>query len=292
MRPNPRLHYELSHMRELPPAPRGKSLIIHIVVNIEHWRFDRPIPRKLLTAPHGVEKVPDVPNYSWAEYGMRVGMSRLLNALQERGIPASASINAGVLDAYPACAKAVLDAGWEFIGHGFHQQSMQAEDAAAERDLIQNSIRHIEDFTGQKVRGWLSPGLKESYDTPDHLTAAGIDYVCDWPVDDAPCWLDTVHRPLLAMPYNLELNDSVIYAVEKHSSSEILTRLEDTLDCFASELEQGRPKVLGIGLHPHLIGVAHRFPYFERMLDLLQSREDSIFMTGSQIFDWFNNHEY
>ncbi|MFC6669975.1 polysaccharide deacetylase family protein [Marinobacterium aestuariivivens] len=233
-----------------------------------------------------------MPNYSWAEYGMRVGMSRLLGTLQARQLPASASINAGVIDAYPACAEAVRDAGWEFIGHGYHQQSLQAAEASDELELIRRSIRRIEDFTGKRVRGWLSPGLKESYDTPDHLRAAGIDYVCDWPVDDAPCWLDTRSGQLLAMPYNLEINDSVVYAVEKHRSAEMLNRLEDTLDCFAADLKRGRPKVLGIGLHPHLIGVAHRFPYFERMLDLLQAHDDAVFMTGSQIFDWYKHHDH
>ncbi|GGB81724.1 hypothetical protein GCM10011352_04360 [Marinobacterium zhoushanense] len=292
MLPKSRIRYELSHQRSLPPGPNGKNLIVHIVVNIEHWRFDSPIPRKLLSAPHGVEKVPDVPNYSWAEYGMRVGMSRLLSTLQDRGIPASASINAGVIDAYPACAEAVRNAGWEFIGHGYHQQSLQATDSDSERELITNSIKRLESFTGKKVRGWLSPGLKESYDTPDHLRAAGIDYVCDWPVDDAPCWLDTASGQLLAMPYNLEINDSVVYAVEKHRSDEIFNRLQDTLDCFAPELKRGQPKVLGIGLHPHLMGVAHRFPYFERMLDLLQQHKEVVFMTGSQIFDWYKNHDY
>lgn len=291
MNAKPRIRYELSHQRILPEGPYGKNLIIHIVVNVEHWRFDSPIPRKLLTAPHGVEKVPDVPNYSWAEYGMRVGMSRILSTLKERKLPASASINAGVIDAYPACAWAIRDAGWEFIGHGYHQKSMQAEDPESEIEIIKRSIQCIENYTGKKVRGWLSPGLKESYGTPDYLRAEGIDYVCDWPVDDAPCWIDTEHGPLLAMPYNLEINDSVIYAVEKHSSDEILKRLEDSLKCFSSELERGRPKVLGIGLHPHIIGAAHRFPYFERMLDMLQSREDCIFMTGSQIFDWYKKNE-
>ncbi|WP_229680488.1 polysaccharide deacetylase family protein [Marinobacterium zhoushanense] len=223
---------------------------------------------------------------------MRVGMSRLLSTLQDRGIPASASINAGVIDAYPACAEAVRNAGWEFIGHGYHQQSLQATDSDSERELITNSIKRLESFTGKKVRGWLSPGLKESYDTPDHLRAAGIDYVCDWPVDDAPCWLDTASGQLLAMPYNLEINDSVVYAVEKHRSDEIFNRLQDTLDCFAPELKRGQPKVLGIGLHPHLMGVAHRFPYFERMLDLLQQHKEVVFMTGSQIFDWYKNHDY
>jgi len=118
-----------------------------------------------------------------------------------------------------------------------------------------------------------------------------LDYVLDWPLDDLPCWIDTDYKPLLAMPYNLELNDSVVYAVERHSSKELLNRLVDTLRCFDAEASDSSPRVIGIGLHPHLIGVAHRFPYFEEMLDILLLREDTAFLTGSQLFDWYSNYE-
>jgi peptidoglycan/xylan/chitin deacetylase (PgdA/CDA1 family) len=243
------------------------------------------MPRKIITAPHGAESVPDVPNYSWAEYGMRAGMPRILELFADRGVPASTSINAGVIDAYPACAEAMLDAGWEFIGHGMHQKSMQGEDDEA--GLIQAALDRLERFTGAKTRGWLSPGLKETLDTPDILKAAGVDYVCDWVVDDLPTWMTTAHGPLIAMPYNLEVNDSIVYAIEKHASPEMYRRLTDTVAAFEKETGGGSPRVLALGLHPHLIGVPHRIGYLERMLDDLLARDDTTFMTGSQIADWF-----
>jgi len=280
---NPRIPYQFSDATGLTP-PDGKPLIVHLVVNVEHWRFDQPMPRKIVTAPHGAESVPDIPNYSWAEYGMRCGMPRLLRILGDRGLPASTSINAGVIDAYPACAEAMLEAGWEFIGHGMHQKSMQAEQDEA--GLIQAALDKLEDFTGRRTRGWLSPGLKETDDTPDILKAAGIDYLCDWVVDDLPTWMKTAHGPLIAMPYNLEINDSIIYAVERHASPEMHRRLVDTLAVFDYELAQNS-RVLALGLHPHLIGVPHRIGYLDKMLDALLARDDVVFMTGSQIADWF-----
>lgn len=263
-------------------------MIVHLVVNVENWRFDQPMPRKILTAPHGAEHVPDVPNFAWAEYGMRCGMPRILKLFADRGLPASTSINAGVIDTYPALAEAMLEADWEFIGHGMHQKSMQAE--SDEAAVIGEALARLEAFTGRKTRGWLSPGLKESNNTPDILAAAGIDYVCDWVLDDLPCWMTTASGPLIAMPYNLEINDSVIYAVERQSSPEIHRRLSDTLATFDEELATA-PRVLAIGLHPHLIGVPHRFGYLVRMLDDLQARADTIFMTGGAIADWYADAE-
>jgi len=281
---NPRIPYQMSTARAPLAPPEGKPLIVHLVVNVENWLFDNAMPRKILTAPHGLEQVPDIPNYSWAEYGMRNGMPRLLDCFAERGLPASVSLNAGVIDAYPVLATTMHEAGWEFIGHGVHQKSIQGE--ADEAALIGQAISMIEDFTGRRPPGWLGPGLKETMDTPDILKSLGVDYVFDWVLDDLPCWITTKHGPLMSMPYTLELNDSVIYAVEKHASPEMHNRLVDTLSLFDRELKT-QPRVLTLALHPHLIAVPHRFVYLERMLDLLQNRSDTIFMTGRGIADWY-----
>ncbi|MEE8307901.1 MAG: polysaccharide deacetylase family protein, partial [Gammaproteobacteria bacterium] len=175
MSSNPRIPYQMSDKRPQLKGPDGKTLIVHLVVNVEHWQFESGMPRKIITSPHGTEHIPDIPNFCWAEYGMRCGMPRILEMFAERNLPASTSINAGVIDTYPASAEAMLTAGWEFIGHGFQQRSMQSEDDEA--SLIQAALDKLEAFTGTKTRGWLSPGLNESIDTPDILKAAGIDYV-------------------------------------------------------------------------------------------------------------------
>lgn len=284
MSSNPRVHYQMTSERSNLRGIDGKPLIVHLVVNVEHWLFDESMPRKYLTAPHGLEQVPDIPNFSWAEYGMRAGMPRLLECFKRRGLPASVSLNAGVIDAYPSCAAAMRDAGWEFIGHGVHQKSIQGE--ADERDIILLAMQMIEDFTGVRPSGWLGPGLKETFDTPDILKELGVDYVFDWVLDDLPCWLNTKHGPLLSIPYTLELNDSPLYAGQHMSSSEIYDRLVDTLSVFETELKR-QPRVLTLALHPHLIGVPHRFAYLERMLDLLQARNDTTFVVGGQIADWY-----
>jgi allantoinase len=281
---NPRIPFVMASDRAPLAAPQGCPLVVHIVVNVEHWLFDNAMPRKILTAPHGLEQVPDIPNYSWAEYGMRAGMPRILRCLAERGLPASVSLNAGVIEAYPSLAAAMREAGWEFIGHGLHQKSIQGE--ADESALIAQSLEIIRDFTGSPPAGWLGPGLKETFDTPDILKSLGVEYVFDWVLDDLPCWMRTKHGPLLSLPYTLELNDSVIYAVEKHASPEMHRRLVDTLDLFEVEART-QPRVLTLALHPHLIAVPHRFAYLERMLDLLQDRSDTVFMTGRGIADWY-----
>jgi peptidoglycan/xylan/chitin deacetylase (PgdA/CDA1 family) len=281
---NPRIPFELSSRRRRLPPPDGKPLIVQIVVNIEHWPYDRPMPRQVLTPTAGVSPMPDVPNWSWAEYGMRCGMPRLIELFGRLGLPVAAAINASVIDMYPSLAAAIRDAGWELMGHCWIQRTLQNEvDEAA---VIGACVERLSDFTGRRTRGWLGAGLHETVHTPEHLKASGLDYVSDWVLDDLPCWLPTARGPLIAMPYTLELNDAVIYAIEKQSSDEIARRIGDTVAVLERELA-GNPRVLTIALHPYAIAVPHRLIHLEYALEKLKARDDTIFMTGAAIADWF-----
>lgn len=285
MSSNPRIPYQLaSHRKPLEP-PNGKSLIVNVVMNIEYWPLDRPMPRGILPPPHGAQvPPPDLPNFSWVEYGMRVGMARMLEMLGTRGITATTFFNAQVADIYPTLAKEVLDAGWEFVGHGWFQRSLkQVEDERAE---ITRCLTRLEQLTGKRPRGWFGAGGAETEHTPDVLKAAGLDFLHDWVIDDLPCWLKTAHGPLVALPYTWELNDVPIWAIQSQSSDELNKRLDATLRVFEREMTK-QPRVLTFGLHPHLIGVPHRAYWFEKALDQLQARSDTVFMTSSQIADWF-----
>jgi hypothetical protein len=128
--------------------------------------------------------------------------------------------------------------------------------------------------------------LRETVDTPDVLKAAGLDYVCVWVVDDVPNWMTTSAGPLLSMPYNIEINDSIIYAIERHATGEMLKRLAFTLEQFEQE-SHDTVRVLAIGLHPHLIAVPHRIHEMAGMLDLLMASKNTIFTTGADICDWY-----
>lgn len=281
---SPRIPYQMMTERPRLEPMDGKPLMVHVVINVEYWPFDEQMPRTVMPAPHGKMPIPDLANYSWVEYGMRVGMPRIMRILADRDIRASAFMNACCADIYPSCAEAMLKADWEFVAHGWMQRSLTFEDD--EIAVIDESLARLEELTGKKTRGWLGPGAGETFDTPDLLKERGVEWLADWFVDDLPCWMRTEHGPMIAMPYTVELNDVPIWAVEKHSSDEMLKRLEKTLTVFETEVKYN-PKVVTIALHPHLIGVAHRACYFADMLDLLLARADTVFVTGSGIADWF-----
>jgi peptidoglycan/xylan/chitin deacetylase (PgdA/CDA1 family) len=136
----------------------------------------------VLPAPTGQVLVPDVPNWSWHEYGMRVGVWRFFDLFKRLDIRPTLSINARVCEDYPRVAGAAHDAGWEFMGHAYEQMPIHKIDD--QKAMIDKSIAVIENFTGKKPVGWLGPGLTQTYETPELLAAAGIKYIGDWVYDD------------------------------------------------------------------------------------------------------------
>lgn len=280
-----RIPYRASADRQpVPPFEVGKPLIVHIVLNLEAWAFDGPLPRKLITSPHGGDHIPDLPNFSWVEYGMRAGLPRLFRELSARQLPVSVAVNAAVLDAYPGVGEKLVELGWELLGHGYRQQSLHNE--TEEEPVIRAALDRISALTGTRPRGWLGPGTQETFRTPDVLALLGVEYTFDWTIDDLPLWIQTTGRPVLAIPYTLDLNDSVLWAAHHFGSSELHDRVVATLSTYESELTES-PRILTLALHPHLVGVPHRFTYLTRTLDLLQDRTDTVFTTGAEIHRWY-----
>ena len=151
---NPRIPYRFSNDGpSLKPPPQG-AIMVHLVVNVEHWQFEANMPRTIITPPHGKETIPDVPNFSWADYGMRAGLPRMIDAIVQRGLPASTSFNAGVIQAYPRAAQAMHAAGWEFIGHGVHQRALNHSDGPSEEQLIATTLDMISALTGERPQAY------------------------------------------------------------------------------------------------------------------------------------------
>jgi allantoinase len=281
--PRDRLPYSAIVDRPKRKLPGNARVVVWVIVNVEDWDISRAMPRQVLPAPTHVPVLPDIANWGWHEYGMRVGFWRLKQALDRRGIRATLSINGRVCETYPVVAGAAHAAKWEFMGHGYIQMpTHQVEDQLA---MIRKTMDVIERFTGYRPKGWLGPGLTETLDTPDHLTAAGIRYIGDWALDDQPCDIATANGPLVAMPYPLELNDVPMMAVQHHRSDVFLEKVRDSFDRLYAEGAK-QPRVMGIAIHPFLSGVPHRIKYLEKALDYVRGHKGVLFWTGEQLLDW------
>lgn len=279
-----RVPYEPIVDRKKLKLPGGARVAVWVIVNIENWLPDGPMPRTILSPPMGQPLLPDVPNWAWHEYGMRVGYWRFIDVLGSRGVKATLALNGTVCRVYERACEAARDAGWEFMGHGFVQRPMhKVDDQLAS---IKDTLDIIRDFTGRAPRGWESPGLTETLDTLDHLAAAGIEYVCNWPFDDLPVEMQTKSGPIVSLPYPVEVNDVVMSAVQTQPSDEILRRGRDTFDRLYQE-GATIPRIMAISIHPYLTGVPHRIKYLEALLDYILGKTGVVFMTGGEILDWY-----
>ena len=284
--PSERFDYSPMPDRRPWKLPKGARIAVWTIVNIEEWDFEKPMARQYLAAPQGTVTVPDVPNWAWHDYGMRVGFWRLLDALAKRKIRATTAINARVCQTYEPVARAMLDAGWEFMGHGVVQGAMHL--LPDQKAAIEQAVGLLRDFTGKTPKGWLGPGLSETWETLDLLAEAGIEYVSDWVNDDQPYEIRTASRPLVSVPYTLELNDIPTMVIQHHESSAWLTRARDQFDRLYAEGARN-PRVMALAVHPYISGVPHRIKYFEAVYDYMAKKRGVWFTTGEDIYEWYKS---
>jgi allantoinase len=283
---NPRAEYSPIFHREPLKLPGNARVAVWVIINVEEWDINEPMARTVLPTPQGVSVIPDIPNFAWFDYGLRVGFWRLKRALDRYRIRATVSLNASVCLSYPQLVRESLESGWEMMGHGFIQRVINKE--PDERAVIRRTISTIKDFTGTAPRGWMGPGLAETFDTPDILAEEGIEYVCDWCNDDQPYDMKVKSGSLVSIPYTVELNDIPIYLVQHHRAPELFERARDQFDALYQEGAESA-RVMAISTHPYITGVPYRIRYFEMTFDYIKQFEGVVFMTGSEILDWYKS---
>lgn len=284
MLPTERLSY--SPITERPPLklPGEARLAVWVIVNVEEWDAKETMPRTVLTPPAGGSPSPDIPNWAWHEYGNRVGFWRMLEVLDTLKIKAALAINGSAIKAYEPISRAARDRGWEFIGHGFSQKNMQK--VANEREDIVRTSKAITDYVGRPPRGWLGPGLTETWETPDILLEEGYDYVCDWVLDDQPVVLKTRSGSIVNIPYTQECNDVAMMLIQHHKASEYRDRAIDQFEqLYADARESAR--VMALVVHPYIMGAPHRLRYFREALEHIAGKPGVLFRTGEEILDWY-----
>lgn len=280
----PHIPYQAIVDRPKLELPDGNRIAVWVILNVEEWRIERPMPRTVLPPPMGVPLLPDVPNWSWHEYGMRVGFWRQWQALTGRNLPVTLAINGHVCRSYPRVAQAAKEAGWEFMGHGYFQAPMhKLEDQEGD---IRRALDEIEAFCGTRPRAWESPGLTETEETLALLRKHGVNYVADWVIDDLPQDIDTPEGRVTTLPYTVETNDIAVYALQNHASDAFYTRGKAQFDRLYQESAENA-RVMAISIHPYITGVPHRIAALEQLLDYVAGHEGVAWMTASEIGDWY-----
>ena len=263
LRHHGRYDYAPLNDRPLYSWPTGKRLAVYFALNLEHFSFGEGLGAEL--APGGPQ--PDVLNHGWREYGNRVGAWRCLELFDALGLPTGALINTALYDHCPELVQACVARGDELIGHGHSNAERQGVlDEAHERALLVRCRERMQRESGQTPAGWLSPWISETHLTPDLLAETGYGYTLNWCHDDQPVAMSTRSgRTLWSVPYPQELNDIPMIVARQMDAKDFAQMI---IDQFDEMLEQSarQPLVMGIALHPYIVGQPYRLRHLRRAL--------------------------
>ncbi len=257
--------------------PNGARVAVWVIPNVEWFDIERPA-----SGP-----APDIRNFSRMDYGPRIGIWRIMETLDSLKIRATVALNSAVCEHYPAIIEEGKIRGWEFMGHGITNSRIQPGMAEAEeRRMVHEVVTAIARGVGQPPRGWLGPGLGETFHSLDILSEAGIEYVCDWVNDDQPYPMRTSSGRIISIPYSIEINDRPLFGPQTWTGRDFLELTKDTFDTLYREgATNGR--VMALALHPYLIGTPGRIKYLREALEYIGAHQGVWFATGSEIVDWY-----
>ncbi len=238
-----------------------------VAPNLEVYEIDPP--------PHPKRKAwarpsPDVVGYSHRDHGNRVGHWRMADVMTRHGFPGSVSLSVAMCQHHPEIIADAAARGWEFFSHGIYNTRYAYDmDEGQERAIIEDSLRTVEQATGQRIRGWLAPALTHTPRTLDLLAEYGLDYTCDLYHDDQVQEVKVASGRLASIPYSLEVNDHYGFFVYNMSGREYADTLVRQFERLAAEGERKDGPggtVMCIPLHAYLIGQPHRIGPFEEAL--------------------------
>ncbi len=271
-----RFKYSAIKQRPQFTWPGDKRLAVYIAVNIEHF-------------PYGVQCGVDLDrqtqpwsqrSWLWREYGNRIGEWRLIDLFDELKLNVGVIVNTENYGHCPELIAAHRARGDEMIGHGRSNAERQIEMTEdAERTMIDEVTALMTKADGVRPQGWLSPYLTPSDVTSDLLAEAGYSYVLDWGIcDEQPFWVDTRSRPILSVPYPIELNDQPAIAYRHNSASEYCDMIVENFDEMLRRSADA-PIVCTISLHSFIMGQPFRTARLRKALQHILSHKDQVWMT-------------
>jgi allantoinase len=257
--------------------PGGKRLAFVITTNVECFAFGAGLGHD----PAKTGEPQTHRNYSWRDYGNRIGIWRLLDLFDELKLPAAHNVNSLVYDYAPQVMDALRKRGDELVAHGrTNAENMRGLWEADEERIIGEVVAAFAEHEGQAPLGWMGPGAYETAHTPDLLKEAGFTYLMDWPMDDQPVWLRTRSGPLLSIPYPIELNDSQIIIHRKQDGREFCDMIVDQFDEMIEQCV-AHPLVMNISVHPNIFGQPFRLRNLRLALQhcLQHTHRDRVWLT-------------
>jgi len=288
--PPDRVDYSPIIDRPIIKWPNGARVALWISPNVEHYEYmpDDDTAR----TPWPRTPFPDVQQYSYRDYGNRVGFWRMLETLDKYNIRSCVSLNVAVLEHFPEIRDAMVERNYDYMSHGiYNTRYLYTYTEEQEREFYRDTIETLKLHTGKQLKGMLGPAISGTERTPDLMADAGLIYHTDWMHDDQPVPIKVKSGKLISVPYSIELNDSSLLR-DNHYEGDYFARIcKAQFDQLYKEgAESGQ--VMCIALHPFLIGQPHRIKYLDEILSHIMSHEGVWQTTADEIAEYYIENHY
>ncbi|PKB75196.1 MAG: hypothetical protein BZY68_00635 [SAR202 cluster bacterium MP-SAtl-SRR3965592-G2] len=288
--PPNRVDYSPIIDRPIIKWPNDARVALWISPNVEHYEY-MPDDDSART-PWPRTPFPDVQQYSYRDYGNRVGFWRMLETLDKYNIRCCVSLNMAVLEHFPEIRDAMVQRDYDYMSHGiYNTRYLYTYTEEQEREFYLDTIDTLKLHTGKQLKGMLGPAISGTERTPDLMAEAGLIYHTDWMHDDQPVPIKVKSGKLVSVPYSIELNDSSLLR-DNHYEGDYFARIcKAQFDQLYKEgAESGR--VMCIALHPFLIGQPHRIKYLDDILSHIMSHDGVWQTTADDIADYYIENYY
>jgi peptidoglycan/xylan/chitin deacetylase (PgdA/CDA1 family) len=272
-----------------PPwrLPGGARVALCVFLYFECFEIDAPAGAYRDPRFHGNlgDLYPNSRAHTLFEYGNRVGIFRVLQALDRYGLTATVAANADACERYPFLVEEFRRRGYELAAHGSSATRMITSrmSEAEERAAIAQSIETVARTTGQRPRGWVSQDYGESTRTPQYLAEAGLSYLADWGNDDQPYLMET--RPsLVSIPNQADWDDVQLCWLRQITLAAYRDTICEAFDVLSEDAARSAV-FFGLHLHPWFIGWPHRIGYLEAALERIMQRPGLWCTTAGSVAD-------
>jgi peptidoglycan/xylan/chitin deacetylase (PgdA/CDA1 family) len=269
-----------------------------ITVNAEYWDAVKPYKEPYYAGGPPIIPDPlpgdvfDSPNFTWREYGQRVGVWRCFDVASQAKVPLSVTVNAKVLLERREIADEAKRRGFELVAHNYEQGELltrYAHDEAKEREVILSTLKAYQQVVGRKAKGWLSSSLRSTPRTPEILAEQGLIFFCDYMNDDQPYLIQTKHGPIVNTPYSVEVNDFTIFHRRGLTTDAGLALLKEQFDVlYAEGAQSGR--TLNFGTHPHVLGHPFRIRALREFIAYARRHKGVWWCTREALAQWYLEH--
>lgn len=236
--------------------------------------------------------MPDFVNFTWREYGQRMGVWRVMKVMDKHGLRASATLSSELFQKCPEIITEAKKRDWEFVAHGDIESHLLVNyvgQPQKERVMIRRTVKGFEKSTGSRPLGWLSPSISPTANTLGILADEGFRYFCDYINDDQPYMIKVGKRSLVSIPYSPEMNDYLLFMRQSLGAEGVFNTVKECFDVLYDEGKESS-MIMNLGLHPHVIGQPHRIRTLDRILDYICGKPDVWFPKRIEIADWYRNN--